>query len=175
MSSRDVERFRCIGVATTHHLIGSTTLRAVTADFQAAHHDVKTAFALDLAFETIEQVTFKFGNFAAAQTCHMNVVALRTALVKVLFTLHVHEVKFVNQSMPFKQFEGTIDGHAIDAGIDLAGLTQYLSGVQVELGSFDDAQDCSPLVGEAKASGRQFGLKISGNFGLWQWHNKLHR
>jgi hypothetical protein len=60
---------------------------------------VKLALALDLTFEAVEQVAFKLCNLSAAQACHVNVIALWSPLVEMLFTLHVHQVELVNQSV----------------------------------------------------------------------------
>ena len=80
-------------------LLGWAALSAVSADFKAADEDVEVALALDLSFEAVEQIAFKFGNLSATQASHMNVIALRPSLIKVLLALHVHQVKFVNQSV----------------------------------------------------------------------------
>ena len=88
--------FRQIAIRCNDELVGRSALCAIAPDFQSAHEDVKLALALDLAFESFEQIAFKFRNFATAQTRHMNVIALRPALIKVLLALHVHEVELVN-------------------------------------------------------------------------------
>jgi hypothetical protein len=51
---------------------------------------VKTAVALDLAFESIEKVALEFGNPAAAQASHVNVIALRAPLVIMFLSVQVH-------------------------------------------------------------------------------------
>ncbi len=60
---------------------------------------MKTAVALNLSLKPVEQVALEFSDLSAAQACHVNVIALRTALVKVLLPLHVHQVEFVDQTM----------------------------------------------------------------------------
>ena len=85
-------------------LVRSAACGAVPTDLQAADEDVKLTLALDLAFEALEQVAFEFRNFAATEACHMNVVTLRSALIKVLLALHVHEVEFINQAVTLQQF-----------------------------------------------------------------------
>lgn len=91
--------FSQIAIRCNDQLVGRSALCAIPADFQPAHEDVKLALALDLAFEPFEQIAFEFCNFAAAQARHMNVVALRSALIKVLLALHVHKIEFVNQAV----------------------------------------------------------------------------
>jgi len=79
--------------------VGRSALCAVPADLKPTHEDVKLALALYLTFKAIEQIAFKLGDLSAAQARHMNVVALRSALVKMLLALHVHKIKFVNQAV----------------------------------------------------------------------------
>ena len=67
---------------------------------------MEAAVSLDLSFEAIEEVTLKFGDLSAAQTRHVDVVPLRAAFVEVFLALHVHEVEFVNQSVPLEQIQG---------------------------------------------------------------------
>ena len=73
---------------------------AVAANFQTGDDNVKAAIPLNLTLQPIKQITFEFGNLAAAQARHVNVVALRTPLVEVFLALHVHQVEFVDQAMP---------------------------------------------------------------------------
>ena len=47
-------------------LLCSAALRTVTPDFKSGDHDVKAAISLNLPFQAIKEVTFKFGNLAAA-------------------------------------------------------------------------------------------------------------
>ena len=70
----------------------SAAVGTVSADFQTAYYDVKAAIALNLSLEPVEQIAFEFCDFPAAQAGHVDVVALRTALIKMLFALHVHEI-----------------------------------------------------------------------------------
>ena len=88
----------------TIQLVGRSARCAVSANLHTADEDVKLTLALDLPFEPLEQIAFEFRDFAAAQARHMNVVTLRSALIKVLLALHVHQVQFVNQAVPLEQF-----------------------------------------------------------------------
>jgi hypothetical protein len=60
---------------------------------------MEAAVALDLTFETIEQVALELADTAATETGHVDVVALRAPLIKVLFAFKVHQVKLVYQPM----------------------------------------------------------------------------
>ena len=115
---------------------------------------MKLAIPLDLPFKTVEQIALQFNDSSAAQACHVNVVALWPSLVEMLFSLHVHEIEFINQSMPLQQFESAIDSYAINPWVKFARLAQDLRGVHVKLGGFDHAQDGSALVGQTKATRR---------------------
>ena len=74
----------------------AAALGTVAADFQSCDGDVKAAFPLNLAFEPVEKVAFEFGDLAAAQAGHVNVVTRWAAFVEVFFSLHVHQVEFIN-------------------------------------------------------------------------------
>ena len=114
----------------------AAAIRTVAAAFEASHNNVKAAVALDLSFQAIEQITFELGNFPATQACHVNVIALRTPFVEVLFALHMHQVEFVNQAMALEQAEGAINGDAINPWIKLACLAQDLTGIKMLLCGF---------------------------------------
>jgi hypothetical protein len=130
-------------------LFGRPALGAVAADLKSCNYDVELAIPLNLSLQSVEQVTFKFGNLTAAETCHVNVIPLRTPLVVVLFALHVHQVQFINQSMSLEQAEGTINSDAINLGIEAPGAAQQLAGVEMLLGGFDHAENGATLTGHA--------------------------
>ena len=97
---------------------GSAAGAAVAADFQAGNNDVEAAIALDLSFEAIEEITFEFGDFSAAQAGHVDMVPLGATFVIMLLALQVHEVEFVNQAVAFQEIQRAVDGHAIDLRIE---------------------------------------------------------
>jgi hypothetical protein len=70
----------------------AAALCAISTDFQPAYYDVKAALALDLAFQPVKKVAFELGDLTAAQARHVDMIALWPPLVKMLFTLHVHQV-----------------------------------------------------------------------------------
>jgi hypothetical protein len=152
--------FRRIGAA----------IRAVSAHFQAANHDMESAVALDLTLEPVEEITFKFHDLATAKTGHVDVIALRTPLVEVLLALHVHQVEFVNQSVALEQLQSAINGNAVDSGIKFAGMPQDLRSIKVLLGGFDDAKNRAALPSQAKAARRQRSLQTSGSFSCRKGH-----
>jgi hypothetical protein len=132
-------------------------LSAIAADFEPAHHDVETTIALDLSFETVEQIALEFGDFAAPQASHVNVITLRPTLIEVFFSLQVHEVQFVYQTMTLQQAERSVNRNAIDLGIDLAGFAQNLAGIEMLLGGLDDTQDSPALPRHAQSAGVAWG------------------
>jgi len=151
-------------------LFRRAALRTVTADLKSGDDYVEAAIPLNLPLQTIEQVAFKFRNLATAETRHVNVVPLGTALVVVFLALHMHQIKFIDQAVPLEQAEGAVDGNAIDLGIEATRAAQQLAGVEVLLGSFDHAENGATLTGHAQSTRHQLGLQTSRNFGLWQWH-----
>ena len=134
---------------------------------------MKTAIALDLAFETIKKIALEFHYLAAAQTSHVDVIALRAAFVKMLFPLHVHEVEFIDQSMTFEKAERAINSNAVDSGIQFAGVTKNLRGVEMLLSCFHHAEDGASLVRQSHATRRQCSLQSPRGFGFRKRHMKL--
>src|SRR5579864_1539507 len=145
-------------------------VRTVSANFQTAHDDVKPAIALDLSFQAIEQFAFQFHDFSAAQAGHVNVVTLRTALVKMLLALHVHQVELVDQAIALQQLERAVHGDLVNSGIDSPRLGQDLGRVQMLLCGFHHAENSSPLVGEPKSVRDQGCLQTPRGFSLWKRH-----
>ena len=100
---------------------------------------MKPAVALDLSLESIKKIALKLHNFPAAQTGHMDVIPLRTTLVKVLLSLHVHQVELVHQAVALEELKRTVNSDTINFGIELLGMTKNLRRVKVLLGIFDHA------------------------------------
>jgi hypothetical protein len=119
---------------------------------------VKPAVALNLTLEAVKQIAFELRDLAAAQACHMNVVALRAAFVIMLFPLHVHKIEFVNETVALEQVQRAINGNAIYTWIEPPRVPQDLRRIQVLLGSFDDAEDGSPLMRHAQPTRHQLSL-----------------
>jgi hypothetical protein len=142
----------------------------VAADFKPRDHDMEAAISLNLPLQSIEEVTFEFRDLAAAQTGHVDVVPLWAALVEVFLALHMHEVEFVNQSVPLQQSESAVDSHPIDLGINPAGAPQQLAGVKVLFGGLHYAENGAALASHAQPAGHEFSLQTSWNLGFRQWH-----
>jgi hypothetical protein len=131
---------------------------------------VELTITLDLPLQPFKQIALEFDNLAASQAGHVDMVALRTALVIVLFPLHVHEIKFIHQTVPLEQAEGAVDGHAVDVRIKAPSVTQYLAGIEVLFGGLDHAQNGASLSSHTQAARHEFRLQASGGFGLGQGH-----
>jgi hypothetical protein len=130
----------------------SATLAAVPAHLKTCDHNVKAAVTLDLTFQAIEQSALEFCNLAASQASHVDVVPLRPALIVMLLALHVHEIKFVHQTMSLKETKSAVNGDAINVWINPARVTQNLAGVEMLFGGLDHAQDGPALVCHAQAA-----------------------
>jgi len=127
---------------------------------------MKSAVALNLALQTVEQIALEFHNLAAAQAGHVDMIALRPALIEVFLALHVHEIELIDQSMALQQTERAVHGNPIDLRIQFARATENLAGVEVLFGSFDDAENRASLPRHAQAARHQFSLQPSRSFGL---------
>ncbi len=125
------------------------TLAAISANFQPAHHDMEAAIALNLSLETVEQIAFEFHDLSTTQARHVNVIALGTTLVIMFFSLHVHEIEFIDQAVALEKTKSAIHGNAIDSGVKLACVPENLRGIEVLLGGFHHAENRASLVSES--------------------------
>ena len=80
-------------------------------------------------------------------------ITLRTPLIKMFLPLHVHEVKFINKTVPLQQLERTVNRDPIDLWVNPAGSAKDLAGVQVLVRGFYHAEDGAPLTSHAETSG----------------------
>ena len=88
----------------------------------------------------------------------MDVISLRATLVIMLLALQMHEVEFIDESMALKQIEGAVDGNSIDVRIQSARLAKDLAGIQMLLGSFDNAEDGPALARHPQSTRHEFRL-----------------
>src|SRR5207245_6552508 len=83
--------FCCAAVATRCNSGRQAAAKgAVAANFHARNQNMELALALDLPFETVEKIALELQDFPATQACHVQMIALRSALVKMLLPLEVH-------------------------------------------------------------------------------------
>ena len=97
---------------------------------------MKVTITLNLALQAVKQIALKFGDFAATQARHMYVIALRPSLVEVLLALHVHQVQLIYQPVTFKEIQCSVNGHAVNSRVPLAGMAKNLTRVQMLLRCF---------------------------------------
>lgn len=128
---------------------------------------------LDLPFEPLKQVALELENLATAEAGHVDVIAMRAALIKMLLSLQVHEVEFVHEAVALEKIQSSIDGHAVNLGIKSPRFAEYLDGVEMLLGSLDHAEDSAALAGHAQAARHQYGLQAPGRLGLRKWHRNV--
>lgn len=133
---------------------------------------MKPAIALDLTFETIEEIALEFHDLPATEAGHVNVIALGASFVEMLLPLHVHEIEFINQSMSLQQAKRAVNGNAVNPRIQFAGVAQNLRGVKMLLSGFHNAEDRASLAGEANAARGERSLQSTRCFGLGQWHSE---
>ncbi|HSS99262.1 MAG TPA: hypothetical protein VLK33_19640, partial [Terriglobales bacterium] len=72
-----------LALVTVSRLSLRTAIGAISTTLQAGNNDMELAVALNLPFQSIKEIALKFSNLSAPETCHVNVIALRTALVKM--------------------------------------------------------------------------------------------
>src|SRR5947209_11682895 len=110
---------------------------------------MEPTFLFHLVFKRVESLAYKFGYFAAAQASHVNMILAKLAFIVVSFAIQVHQVKFVNQSLPLQQSESPIRRAAVDSRVCFLRLAQDLAGVQMLVGRFDYAENGTALTGHA--------------------------
>jgi len=127
---------------------------------------VKLAVVLDLIFEPIEQLAFKFGDLSATQARHVNMIALRPPFIKMLLALHVHKIEFVNQPVSLQYLQRAINRNPVDSGVELSRMAEDLRRIQVLFGIFYYAQNRPALMSQAKTTGRECRLQAARGLGL---------
>jgi hypothetical protein len=146
--------------ALFHFLLAQllSTLHAVTANLKSGNKNVELAISFHLPFHAIKQIALELLHIPTTQTSHVHVISFWAALVEMPFAFHMQQVQLVHKSLPFEERKCPVNRNSIDVRIDLRGLSQNLSGVQMLLGGFNDLQDDSPLASESNTSRQQSGL-----------------
>ena len=86
----------------------------------------------------------------------MNVLYGGLRLVKMLFSIQVHEIEFINQAKPFKKFERSIDRRSIDLVILFLCERKQGRRIKMTLSLLDDFEQNPSLSGDADAPQREF-------------------
>src|SRR5438270_367197 len=81
---------------------------AISANFEARHNNMEPALPLNLPLQPVEEVALKLLNLPAPQARHMEMIALGTSLIVVLFALQVHEIQLIHQPMALQQSQRAV-------------------------------------------------------------------
>jgi len=108
--------------------------------------------ALDLALHLLVEIAFDFAHFSAAQAGHVDVVARAVAFVVVPVPVDVQQVQLVEQAQALEHFQGAIDGHAVDVGVNFLRALQDGVGAQVPFGLVHHFQQDPALARQAHAA-----------------------
>ena len=71
---------------------------AITADFRACAHNLKSQAGLHLAANSLNRLTEELIHFAATEANHVGVFLFELGFVVVLVALEVHQIEFVHQA-----------------------------------------------------------------------------
>ncbi len=80
-------------------------------------------------------------------------------LVVVPLAVDLHQVEFVNQTVPLEQLQRSVHRAAIDAGVYLLCLAQELGRIQVFGGCLHHPQNGAALLGHADSAVGEMGLQ----------------
>ena len=120
----------------------------VPADFEPRNQHPEPAILFHLLLQLFELVADKLRDFSATQTSHVNMISPRSTFVIMSFAVDVHQVEFVNQSVPFEQPQRSVYRAAVNSRVEPLRLTQNLAGIQmfVRRGAWTrPASPCEPL------------------------------
>src|SRR5580704_491820 len=96
--------------------------RAIPANLQSRYHNPEPAVFFHLSLQLLENIAHELHDLAATQARHVDVVPVQLALVVVSLAVDVHQVEFVNQSMPLQQPQRPVHRAAIHARIQFLRL-----------------------------------------------------
>ena len=137
---------------------------AKPANFGARHSNFDCAIAGNLLLQVFVEFAFEFADFSALNAGDVNVIARTVAFVVVAMPSKVKKVQFIDQPVVFKQFQGAIDGHARDFGVDRVSLLQDFRGIHVSNRGFNYLNHDAALPCETNAPGAKLALKLAGGF-----------
>jgi hypothetical protein len=135
---------------------------AVTADFSSRHGDLNLAVLLDLTLHLLEETALHFPYLPATQASNMDVVARAVAFVKMLLTVDVEKVEFVDQAHFLEHVERAINGDAMDLRIDALRALENGAGVEMALGTVHYLKKDTALARETDPALRKSGLQAAG-------------
>ena len=86
----------------------------------------------------------------------MAVIAAGLRLVIVLFSLQMHQVKFIDQTQLFQQSNSSVDSRTVDFRILLLSKFKKLGRVEMTCSALDDADQYASLSRDANSSCDEF-------------------
>lgn len=138
--------------------------RAKPANLRARHANFDSAIAGNLLLQVFVEFAFEFTHFSALNAGDVNVIARAVAFVVMTMASKMEEVQFVDQPVVFEQFQGTIDGHACNLGIDLLSLLKDFGRIHMANRGFNYLNHDAALTRETNAPGAKLALKLAGRF-----------
>jgi hypothetical protein len=96
------------------------TRGTVSTDFQSRYDNSEPAVFFHLPLQLFENVAYELHDLAAAQAGHVDMVAIQFALVVMTLAVDMHQVEFVDQALSLEQLQRSVNGAAIDTGIQLS-------------------------------------------------------
>ncbi len=135
-----------------HELLARSAALAESSYFQAHDLNFKLVLFGDFLLEPLEGGAGEFLDFPAAEAGEVEMLLLGSDFVVVFFALDVHEVEFVDHAHALEEFDGAVDGGAVDIGVALAGLPEEAGGIEMAGGFLDGLDECPTLGGKADAA-----------------------
>jgi hypothetical protein len=128
-----------------------SALFAVAADFRARRGDLDAAIFFDLLLQLLVEVRLELADGSAFQARDVDVVTGTMAFVEVLISAQVEQVELVDQAVALEQIDGPVDGHAVDARVELLRAIENGAGVEMALGVVHDLEKNLSLARQAHA------------------------
>jgi len=139
-----------------------SALFAVAADFGARRGDFDAAISFDLFLQLLVKLRLEFADGPASQASNVNVVARAVTLVEMLVATKMEQVELVDQTVAFEQINGAVNGHAVDARVELLRALKNGAGVEVTLGFVHHLEEDPSLACQAHAALFKRCLQASG-------------
>jgi hypothetical protein len=116
----------------------------------------------DLTLHLLKEAALHFPYLPAAQAGDMYMVARAVAFVKMLLTVDVKKIKFVDQAHLLEHVECAIDGDTMNLRVDTLCALENCAGVEVALGAVHHLKQDAALASEAHSALGKSGLQPAG-------------
>ncbi len=124
---------------------------AISADFGAREHYLKTKVLFHLAAQLLQGLPEKFFDLSATQTDDVSVFGLESRFVVMLIAAVMHQVELIDESTLFEHLQGAVDGDAVEFGVFLFGKFEERVGIEVFARFVDQFKKDFPLTCEPDA------------------------